>query len=105
MGFDQRAMRDMMKQAQQMQAQMEKAQAALADEVVEGSSGGGAVTASVSGQLELKSITISKDVVDPDDVEMLQDLVLSAVAEALEKAKARQAEKLGAITGGLNLPF
>ena len=105
MGFDQRAMRDMMRQAQQMQAQMEKAQAALAEEVVEGSSGGGAVTATITGQLELTGITISKDVVDPDDVEMLQDLVLSAVRDALEKAKARQAEKLGAITGGLNLPF
>jgi DNA-binding YbaB/EbfC family protein len=105
MGFDQRAMKDMMRQAQQMQAQMEKAQAALAEEIVEGSSGGGAVTATISGQLDLKSIVISKDVVDPDDVEMLQDLVLSAVTDALEKAKARQAEKLGAITGGLNLPF
>jgi nucleoid-associated protein EbfC len=105
MGFDQRAMKDMMKQAQQMQAQMEKAQQKLAEESVEGSAGGGAVTAKISGQLELQAITISKDVVDPDDVEMLQDLVVSAVAEALEKAKALQAERLGAITGGLNLPF
>ncbi len=105
MGFDQRAMRDMMRQAQQMQAQMEKAQHALSEEIVEGSSGGGAVTATITGQLELKTLTISKDVVDPEDVEMLQDLVLAAVTDALEKAKARQAEKLGAITGGLNLPF
>jgi DNA-binding YbaB/EbfC family protein len=105
MGFDQRAMQDMMKQAQQMQAQMEKAQSGLAEEVVEGSAGGGMVTATVSGQLDLKSITIGKEVVDPEDVEMLQDLVLSAVTDALEKAKALQAERLGAITGGLNLPF
>jgi DNA-binding YbaB/EbfC family protein len=105
MGFDQRAMRDMMKQAQQMQAQMEKAQQALAEETVQGSAGGGAVTATMTGQLEVQAITISKDVVDPDDVEMLQDLVLSAVREAVEKAKALQGERLGAITGGLNLPF
>ncbi|MDB5056909.1 MAG: YbaB/EbfC family nucleoid-associated protein [Chloroflexi bacterium] len=105
MGFDQRAMRDMMKQAQQMQAQMEKAQQNLAEETVEGSSGGGMVTATMTGQIELQSITISKDVVDPEDVEMLQDLVLSALKDAIEKAKALQGDRLGAITGGMNLPF
>lgn len=103
--FDQRAMRDMMKQAQQMQRQMEEAQAALAEQTVEGSAGGGMVTATVTGQLDLTALTISKDVVDPDDIEMLQDLVLSAVKDALEKAKALQQEKLGAITGGMQLPF
>jgi nucleoid-associated protein EbfC len=102
MGFD---MNKMMKQAQKMQADMERAQAGLAEETVIGSAGGGMVTASITGQLDITSITISKDVVDPDDVEMLQDLVLSAVREALEKAKALQQEKLGAVTGGLNLPF
>ncbi len=102
MGFD---MNKMMKQAQKMQAEMERAQAKLAEETVIGSAGGGMVTASVTGQLEITAITISKDVVDPDDVEMLQDLVLSAVREALEKAKALQQEKMGAVTGGLNLPF
>src|SRR5437879_4887282 len=105
MGFDQRAMRDMMRQAQQMQAQMEKAQQGLSEETVEGSAGGGMVTATMSGQIELRAITISKDVVDPEDVEMLQDLVLSAVTDAIEKAKALQGERMGAITGGLNLPF
>jgi DNA-binding YbaB/EbfC family protein len=105
MGFDQRAMRDMMRQAQQMQEQMEKAQQGLAEETVEGSAGGGMVTAMMTGQLELQSINISKDVVDPDDVEMLQDLVLSALKDAIEKAKALQGDRLGAITGGLNLPF
>ncbi|HVA91739.1 MAG TPA: YbaB/EbfC family nucleoid-associated protein [Chloroflexota bacterium] len=105
MGFDQRAMKDMLKQAQQMQAQMERAQAKLAEETVVGSAGGGMVTASITGQLEITSLTINKDVVDPEDVEMLQDLVLSAVREALEKAKALQQDKLSAVTGGLNLPF
>jgi DNA-binding YbaB/EbfC family protein len=102
MGFD---MNKMMKQAQKMQADMERAQARLAEETVIGSAGGGMVTASITGQLDITSITIDKDVVDPEDVEMLQDLVLSAVREALEKAKALQQEKLGAVTGGLNLPF
>ncbi len=102
MGFD---VNKMMKQAQKMQADMERAQAKLAEETVIGSAGGGMVTASVTGQLDITAITISKDVVDPDDVEMLQDLVLSAVREALDKAKALQQEKMGAVTGGLNLPF
>jgi|SwirhisoilCB1_FD_contig_31_4855200_length_559_multi_3_in_0_out_0_2 DNA-binding YbaB/EbfC family protein len=105
MGFDQRAMKDMLKQAQQMQAQMEQAQAKLAEESVVGSAGGGMVSATITGQLDITSITINKDVVDPEDVEMLQDLVLSAVREALEKAKALQQDKLSAVTGGMNLPF
>jgi DNA-binding YbaB/EbfC family protein len=105
MGFDQRAMKDMLKQAQQMQAQMEQAQAKLAEESVIGSAGGGMVSATITGQLDITSITINKDVVDPEDVEMLQDLVLSAVREALEKAKALQQDKLSAVTGGMNLPF
>jgi DNA-binding YbaB/EbfC family protein len=103
--FDQRAMRDMMKQAQQMQAQMEKAQQQLAQETVEGSAGGGMVTVTMTGQMDITAVAISKDVVDPDDVEMLQDLVLSAVKDALDKAKTLQQERLGAITGGLQLPF
>ena len=103
--FDQRAMKDMMRQAQEMQSKMEAAQAALAQEQVHGSAGGGMVTAIVTGQLDLTSITINREVVDPDDVEMLQDLVLSAVRDALEKAKELQQEKLGAVTGGLQLPF
>lgn len=105
MGLDQKAMRDMLKQAQQMQSQMEKAQAKLAEEIVVGSSGGGMVSATVTGQMEITAITISKDVVDPEDVEMLQDLVLAAVREALEKAKNLQQEKMSAVTGGMNLPF
>ena len=103
--FDQRAMRDMMRQAQQMQAKMEETQAALAQETIQGSAGGGMVTAVVTGQLDLTSLTINREVVDPDDVEMLQDLILSAVRDALDKAKALQQERLGAVTGGLQLPF
>lgn len=103
--FDQRAMRDMMKQAQEMQKQMEETQAALAEATVQGSAGGGAVTATATGQLDITALTISPEVVDPEDVEMLQDLVLSAVKDALEKAKELQQERMGAITGGLNLPF
>jgi len=72
---------------------------------VTGSAGGGMVSATITGQLDITSITINKDVVDPEDVEMLQDLVLSAVREALEKAKALQQDKLSAVTGGMNLPF
>ena len=105
MGFDQKAMRDMMKQAQQMQAQMERAQQQLAEETVEGTAGGGMVTVTMTGQMEVSAITINKDVVDPDDVEMLQDLVLSAVKDALERAKTLQQDRLSAVTGGLNLPF
>jgi DNA-binding YbaB/EbfC family protein len=103
--MNERAMRDMMKQAQQMQAQMEKAQQALAEETVQGSAGGGAVTVTFTGQLEITALAIDKDVVDPDDVDMLQDLVLSAVKDGLERAKNLQQERLGAITGGLQLPF
>jgi DNA-binding YbaB/EbfC family protein len=103
--FDQRAMRDMMKQAQQMQAQMEKAQQELAQETVEGSAGGGMVTVTFTGQLDITAISIDKDAVDPDDVEMLQDMVLSAVKDGLERAKTLQQERLSAITGGMQLPF
>ena len=102
--FDQKAMRDMMRQAQQMQADMEQAQQALAQETVDGSAGGGAVTVTMTGQIEITSLVINKDVVDPDDVEMLQDLVLAAVKDALEKAKELQQERMGSITGGLQLP-
>ena len=75
-------MNALMKQAQKMQKQMEETQAALADQVIETTSGGGAVKVSITGKKEIKEIKISPDVVDPDDVEMLEDLILSAVNEA-----------------------
>ncbi len=89
-----RKMRDMMAQAQKMQAGMMKAQEELAAASVEGSSGGGMVTAVVNGQGELKGLRISRDVVDPEDVEMLEDLVLSAVQNAVEKSREIARDKM-----------
>ena len=92
---------NLMKQAQQMQKDMQKAQEELADKTVEATVGGGAVTVVSSGAKEIQSITISPDVVDPDDVEMLQDLVLTAVNEALSKADEMAGSEMGKITGGM----
>jgi DNA-binding YbaB/EbfC family protein len=94
-------MNQMLKQVQQMQAEMAKAQEALAAEQVVGTAGGGAVTASVTGAGELVSITLSPDVVDPADVEMLQDLIVAAVSEALRASRALQETRLGGIAGGM----
>src|SRR5882724_9272110 len=91
----------LMQQVAQMQAEMAKAQAALAAEQVVGTAGGGAVTASVTGAGELVSITLSPDVVDPADVEMLQDLIVAAVSEALRASRALQETRLGGIAGGM----
>jgi DNA-binding YbaB/EbfC family protein len=93
----------MMRQVQQMQEEMAAAQAALEDTTVEGSAGGGVVTAVVSGTGALRRVKISADVVDPDDVEMLEDLVVAAVNEALRAAQALQTEKMGAATSGIDL--
>ena len=97
-------MQQMLKQVQKMQADMVAAQEALKDEVVEVSSGGGMVTVKVSGELVVQSITIDPQAVDPDDVEMLSDMVLAAVNEGLRKAQDLAAERLGAVTGGLGGP-
>ena len=91
----------MMQQVQQMQQQMQQAQEELARETVTASAGGGAVKATMTGGLELQSIEIDPDVVDPDDVEMLQDMVQAAVNEALTSAQELASRKLGGITGGL----
>ena len=90
-----------MRQVQQMQAAMAQAQAEIAATEVSGSAGGGMVTATVTGSGDLKSIKIDPAAVDPEDVEMLQDLVVAAVAEARRAADALSQEKMGAITGGL----
>ena len=95
---------NMAKMAQQMQAEMARVQAELDTLTVEGSSGGGAVTATVSGHGELLSLVISKDVVDPDDVEMLQDLATAAVNDALRRVKQVTEEKMARVTGGLRIP-
>ena len=94
----------MMKQVQQMQAEMESAQEKLKDEVVEASAGGGMVKAKMSGDLRLLELTIDPQAADPEDVELLQDMVLAAVNEALRSAQELAASKLGGITGGLGLP-
>jgi hypothetical protein len=90
--------------AQQMQVDMARVQDELAELRVEGTAGGGVVRAVVTGRQEIVSITIDPAVVDPDDVEMLQDLVVAAVAEALSKARETAEQKLARVTGGLRLP-
>jgi DNA-binding YbaB/EbfC family protein len=94
----------MMQQAQQLQAQLVKAQEDLANLIVEASSGGGAVTVVMNGQQQIQSVKISPDVVDPEDVEMLEDMVLTAVREAQAKVQEAAAKQLGGLTGGLKIP-
>ena len=91
----------LMKQAQQMQEQMAKAQDELADEVVEASAGGGMVKVKANGALEILEITISREAIDPDDPEMLSDMVLAAVNEALRSAQKLVETKLGGAMGGI----
>lgn len=101
MGFNQR---DLMRQVEQMQNRMAKAQKEIAATTVEGSAGGGVVTVAMSGDQEIRLVRIKPEVVDPDDVETLEDLVLAAVSDALQRSKELQAQQLGDITGGLGLP-
>jgi nucleoid-associated protein EbfC len=93
-----------MHQAQQLQARLAKAQADLANVTLEVTSGGGAVKVTVDGQQNVKSIKISREVVNPEDIEMLEDLVLTAVKEAIAKSQEAAAKQLGALTGGLKIP-
>jgi len=99
-----KGMGNMMKQAQKLQSQMMKLQEELADRTVESSSGGGMVTVVANGRQQIVSIQIENEVVDPDDVEMLQDLVLAAVNDALAKAQEMVSSEMGKLTGGLNIP-
>jgi DNA-binding YbaB/EbfC family protein len=94
----------MLRQVQDMQKAMAKAQEELAQEVVEASAGGGMVTVVVTGGLEVREVRIDPDAVDPDDVEMLQDLVTAATNEALRAAQALAQQKLGGATNGIDLP-
>ena len=94
----------MMKQVQAMQKQMAKAQEELAHQEIEASAGGGMVTVKVTGDLQVVSIKIDHNAVDPDDVEMLEDMVLAAINEALRSAQEIASRKLGGLTGGLNIP-
>ena len=94
----------LMKQAQKMQSQMAKIQEEMAGKTVEASAGGGMVKAVANGKQELVSVSIEKEVVDPEDVEMLQDLLVAAVNEALKKSQEMMAEEMSKITGGLPIP-
>ena len=98
------AMGDILKQAQKMQEQIQKVQDELADMQVEGSAGGGMVTVTANGKQEVVGVKIERQVVDPDDVEMLEDLVLAAVNQAMEKAGEMASEEMGKITGGMMPP-
>jgi DNA-binding YbaB/EbfC family protein len=96
--------RHMIQQAQKLQAQLLKAQEELASLTVEASSGGGAVTVTMNGQQQILSVKIAPEVVNPEDVEMLEDMVLSAVKEAQTMAQEAAAKKMGGLTGGLKIP-
>jgi len=101
MSFNQR---DLMRQVEQMQQRMAQAQEEIAAATVEGSAGGGVVTVTMTGDQEMRGVTIKPEAVDPEDVETLQDLVLAAVNDALQRSKELQAERLSEVTGGLGLP-
>jgi nucleoid-associated protein EbfC len=91
-------------QLKKMQDDMVKAQEALADETLEVSVGGGAVTIVITGQQRIKSIVLKPEVIDPEDADMLQDMLVAAVNQAIEQSQAMAAERLEGLTGGLNLP-
>ena len=95
---------DMMKQAQKMQQEMGRIQEESKKKTVEAAAGGGMVTVVANGAMEIVSINIEKDVVNPEDIEMLQDLVVAAVNEALRRAQQMVSEDMGKVTGGMNIP-
>jgi len=97
-------MAKMMKQVQKMQADMAKMQEELGSRTQESTAGGGVVKAVVSGKLEVLALEIKPEAVDPEDVEMLQDLILTAVNEAIRKAQEMMTSEMGKLTGGLNIP-
>jgi len=97
-------MNQMLKQAKKMQEQMMKMQEEMEEKVYEAAAGGGAVTVKISGKKTLDEIIIKPDVVDPDDIEMLQDLIMAAVNEGLKKAEESSADEMSKLTGGLNIP-
>ena len=97
-------MNHMLKQAQKMQEQMMKMQEEMENKTYEAAAGGGAVKVVLDGKRELKEVVLSPEVVDPDDIEMLQDLIVAAVNEAMRKVEEDSSAQLGSITGGLNIP-
>jgi DNA-binding YbaB/EbfC family protein len=96
--------RQLQQMAQQMQKQMAKIQEELANTQIEGSAGGGAVTVTMNGQREVQGIKLSPEVMDPDDVEMLQDLLLAAINDATRKAQELAEQRMGPLTQGMKLP-
>jgi nucleoid-associated protein EbfC len=94
----------MMKQAQKMQAKMAQVQEELANEVLEASAGGGTVKVTITGDLQIRSIVIDPSAIDPEDAEMLQDLVTAAVNEAIRSAQELASRRMGDVTGGMNIP-
>jgi hypothetical protein len=99
-----KGMGNMMKQAQKLQSQMLKLQEELGHKTVESSAGGGMVTVVANGRQQIVSIKIEPEVIDPEDADMLQDLVLAAVNDALSKAQEMVSSEMGKLTGGLNIP-
>jgi DNA-binding YbaB/EbfC family protein len=97
-------MNQMMKQAKKMQEEMAKTQAELQERIVEGSAGGGAVMAKVNGKQLILEIKIKPEVVDPDDVEMLEDLIMAAINDAIKQSQDMVSTEMAKITGGLNIP-
>lgn len=97
-------MNQMMKQVKKMQQQMMKAQEELGNREFKGTAGGGVVSVTVNGHKKVLAVTIKPEAVDPDDVEMLQDLVLTAINDAMNKAEESGAQEMGKFTGGMNIP-
>ena len=93
-----------MRQAQELQAKLAKEQEELSNITLEASSGGGVVKVTINGQQKIQSVKISPEVINPDDVELLEDLILTAVSEAITKSQEAAAERLGGLTGGLKIP-
>lgn len=97
-------MNNMMKQVKKMQEQMEKAQQDIEEKEFESTSGGGVVSATVNGKKEVIAIKIDPDVIDPEDSEMLEDLIIAAINDAMKKADEYSGQTMGKLTGGLNIP-
>ncbi len=97
-------MNSMMKQAQKLQKKMMQTQAELATKTIEASAGGGMVKVIANGAQKIESITLEKEIIDPEDVEMLQDLILAAVNDALNKSQEMVSSEMSKLTGGLNIP-
>jgi len=97
-------MNNLMKQAQKMQMEMQRTQEELEKTIFEGQSGGGVVSVTFNGKKQLQDLIIAPDAVDPDDVEMLQDLIIAAINQAMEKIDKETESKMGRVTGGLKMP-